>query len=439
MKKAMKIRLFMPALLTLSSVSHGQAVPAGVASVTPNASVSGPVVWAPDGVLHYALTGSEIVQEGSGQLTSSSIFSGDAAYSGKSTVRPFSMVFTAGAILPNQSDQSFQGFTTISASQGYITRHWNFNISDVFSFLPQSPTTGLSGIPGVGDIGVIPIEGPGADGGILTESGNRINNGLSGSVERQITKDTSLSGSGSWNVLHYLADDTGLNSTQYLGTVSANRRLDGRSSIGVNAVYTVFNYSGPEAGPLEPDIQSKGINLSYQRVLSRSFSMSGSAGPQWVSSSNSELVPSALNVSINASLAYTHRFTNASVSYSRGVNAGSGVLPGALSNSVTFSGGRSFGRDWTASLNGSYSRSSGLTALGVQDSLVPVSEVFNTVYGGLQVSRRIGTNFSSYLSYTVQDQSTNFSVGALNVLNGISQTFGIGITFTPRSTRLGQF
>ena len=48
----------------------------------------------------------------------------------------------------------------MSVSQGYIARNWVFNISDSFSFLPQSPTTGLSGIAGVGDLGSTPVQGP---------------------------------------------------------------------------------------------------------------------------------------------------------------------------------------------------------------------------------------------------------------------------------------
>jgi hypothetical protein len=43
------------------------------------------------------------------------------------------------------------------------------------------------------------------------------------------------------------------------------------------------------------------------------------------------------------------------------------------------------------------------------------------------------------LTYSAQNQTTNLPVGAPNALSGTSQTFGIGVTFSPRSTRLGQF
>ena len=380
-----------------------------------------------------------------GEVSHATDLTGDIAYTSQSTVRPFSLLFAGGVVLANQSGQGTSTFWNVAASQGYVTRHWVFNISDSFSFLPQSPTTGLSGIAGVGDLGAFPVQGrsAGPAGGILSVSGDRISNGLGGSVERQIAASTSISGSGSWGVLHFLGDnqDGGLDSTQVSGVVAVNQRLDARSSVSVNAVYSTYYYTGAGSGPDEPDFATKGINLSYQRVLSRSLSASVSVGSQWVSSSNSALIPSALNVAVNAGLSYGYHNTHASVSYTRGVNNGSGVLPGALSDGVAGSVGQTFGRNWVASLSAAYTHTSGLTQITNGTSLVPTKEVFDTVYGGVQVTRRISTHFSGYASYTVQNQTNNNlnPVIVPNALYGTAQTFGIGITFTPKSTNLGQF
>ena len=167
--------------------------------------------------------------------------------------------------------------------------------------------------------------------------------------------------------------------------------------------------------------------------------MSISAGPQWVSSSNSTLIPSSLNASAAASLSYSRGFTNVGVSYSHGVNAGSGVLPGALSDTISGSVGRTFGRKWVASLAGGYSHSSGLTELFNQGSIVATNAVYDSVYGGAQLTRGFGTHFSGFLSYTAQNQTSSSALAGQNAFNGTAQTFGIGISYTPRSTRLGQF
>jgi hypothetical protein len=449
MKEVMKIRVVVSALClisTMSSIAYGQAVPAGVSTVD-----TGPNPVAPDGVLHYALSASEIVQfgyYGNGEVTGSSVLSGDVAYTSKSVAHPSSLACAIGVLLPNQSGQGVTTYENVSASQGYVTRHWVFNVTDTFSFLPESPTTGLSGVAGVGDVGVIPVQGPaeGPAGGVLTVSGDRIGNTLGGSVERQITPQTSISGAGSWTALRFLDSQAGLDYTMTSGVVAVNHRIDQRNTVSVDAVYSVFDYSGSEAGATRPNFQSRGLNLSYERLVSRTLSVSGSIGPLWVSSSNSALIPSSLDVAGKGSLIYTRRFTHASVFFSRGVNGGSGVLPGALSDVVGFGAGRSYGRDWVVSLSGAYTHTSGLTDLaglnaaeGNPASVTPVHEIYETVYGGVQVRRRITTNLSGYLSYTAQNQSTNYSLGAQNALSGISQTIGIGISFSPRSTSLGQF
>ena len=443
----MKFRLAISALfLTTGSICYGQAVPTGGTPMSPmTTNTVGPNLPDLDGILHYALSGAEIVQlgyYGPGVATYSTNLSGDVSYTAKSIVYPTNLTLAAGVGFPNQGGQGTTGYTSVAISQGYITRKWVFNISDSFSFLPQSPTTGLSGVPGTGDLGAFPVQGPiaGPAGGIFSVAGNRIANALTGSVERELNRDTSVSGSGSWSKLHFLDNSNdSLDNTQIAGTVALNRRLDARSSVSLDAVYTTFSYGGTPSAASQPDIETRGINLAYQRVLTRTFSMSVSAGPQWVSSSNSLLIPDSLNVAASASLSYQRGFTTASVNYSRGVSGGSGVLPGALTDTVSGSVGHTYGRNWVASLNAAYAHSAGLTQLFNGTSLVPVHSVFDTVFGGAQLTRRINTHFSGYVSYEAQNQSQNHVVAGQNALNGTSQTFAIGVTYTPRSTRLGQF
>jgi hypothetical protein len=444
MKNAMKTRTAISALiLVLGPSAYGQAVPAGIAS-TPRDPFLPPI----DGTVHYSLTASELMQfgyYGPGGMTETTALSGNLAYQNKSTVRPFSLLLSGGLLMGNQTGQAgVSTYENVAISQGLVTRTWVFNVADSFSFLPESPTTGLSGVPGVGDLGVIPIQGPayGPGGGVLSNAGQQIANSLSGSAERQLDHATSFSGSGSYSVLHFLDnnDVSGLDLSQASGTVAVNRRLDARSSASVNAVYSSMSYSssGSEANSSYPDIETRGLNVSYQRTLSRALSVAGSVGPQWVSSSNSLLIPSALNVAATASLAYTHRYTHASLAYSRGVNSGSGVLPGALSDTISGGVGRAYGRNWVTSATASYVRTSGLTQLqpGISSA---TKSTYDTTYAGVQVTRRINNPLSAYASYTVQDQSYSSPVGAQNPFSGTSQIIGVGITFTPRSTRLGQF
>ena len=76
-------------------------------------------------------------------------------------------------------------FQNLAASPGGTTKNWNFVIDDAVSYLPESPTTGLSGIPGVGDIGVEPVQiGDQPAQSILTNYATRVGNGLNGGITR---------------------------------------------------------------------------------------------------------------------------------------------------------------------------------------------------------------------------------------------------------------
>ena len=448
MRDAMKAGMTVCALLLLSSaVTYGQAKSTGSSAATPTAITSSNVGFtlpSVDGTIHYALTASEIVQYGyfgSGRATASTALSGNASYSSTSVDLPFNLLYAGGVLISESSGVNTTTYQNLAVSQGLIAKRWVLGITDSLSYLPQSPTTGLSGIQGVGDIGGYPVQGPSAGpaGGVLSYYGSRVSNGLSGSVERLLTGKTSISGSGSWSVLHFLHGNDGYNSSQVSGQAGLNHRLDARDSMSVNGIYSIYNFGANLGGV---SFTTRGVNGVYSRVLSRSLTMNLSAGPQWISSSNSALIPSSLNVAANAGLSYVYKLTTASLGYSRGVNAGSGVQVGGLSDTVSGSLGHSYGREWQASASGAYSHTTGLvkgTLTPPPGAVYPLGGDFTTVYGAVQVSHRLSRSLSMYASAGVQHQSHDAGFIGNNAFTGTSQTFGIGITFAPRSTRLGQF
>jgi len=433
-------------VLALSAVSYGQATPTAVASNT------SPRWGLPslDGTLHYALSASQLVQfglYGSGNTTYGTALSGSVSYANLSESLPFSMLFSGGVIFGN-SGQGTTTYQNIAVSQGLVRGKWVLNVANTFSYLPQSPTTGLSGIQGVGDIGTQPIETPGQgpSGGILTYAGNRFSNTLSGSIERRLTGRTSLSGTGSWAVLRFL-DNNGIDTTQISGSVSANHTIDARDTISASAIYSTYSTNGDaaEVSYLNPlytaDFRTRGLNAGYTRLLSRALVFNASAGPQWVDSSSGTLIPSRVNLAANVGLSYSRKVIGASINYSRGVNGGGGIQPGGLSDSIAGSVGRSLNRTWLASAQVGYTRTSGLIAApsAGQTPEAVVNGVTKSFFGGAQLSRAFGRYWSGWLSYEAQHQSTNSSLVSQNAFIGLSQTFAVGVTFAPKATRLGQF
>jgi hypothetical protein len=204
--------------------------------------------------------------------------------------------------------------------------------------------------------------------------------------------------------------------------------------VSVNATYSTFSYTNNSSS-----FNTRGLNFGYNRQLSKELSFEASAGPQWVNSfiadptltgvSTPIASPARLNAAANASLSYTHKHMNASAGYSRGVNAGSGVQVGGLSDSISAQVQRNWGRSWAAALSAGYSRTTGLVVNGTTSSL----------YTGAQVSRGLGRNFSVYGSYTAIHQSIPASLLNQNAFSGLTQSVGVGVTFSPRTARLGQF
>ena len=184
----------------------------------------------------------------------------------------------------------------------------------------------------------------------------------------------------------------------------------------------------------------RGASVFYNRQLSRSLSFDGSIGPQLVSAFDlvagsgvtltTIFVPSSVNISANAGIVYTRRNTTATLRYSRGVNSGSGVQEGSIGDTGAAQLQHTYGRNWGASISGTYFRTTGLAAN---------SGVTTTFYGGAQVNRRIGLSLSIFASYTGIDQSISQSLLGLNAINGFSQTISAGITFSPRLVRMNQF
>ena len=443
----MKMLLSISTILVAFGVrGFGQAVPTAIANQTPTpAGTAGPQISWIDGTVHYALSATQLVQfgfYGAGNVTTTTAISGNVGYANLSQTHPFGLLF-AGGVLFGQSGQGVSTYQNIMATQGYIRGKWALQIADSMSFLPQSPTVGISGIAGVGNIGTVPIQGPSAGpaGGVLTYSGNRISNALSGNIERRFTGKTSISGSSSWSILHFLDQNAGLDTHSISASVALNHRINLRNSVSVAAVYTTYdtsglNYNVPGYTSDKVTYTTKGINLTYTRQLTRSLSMDASAGPQWISSSAAPIVPDRLNAYVNAGLGYNHQLTNFGLRYTHGVNAGSGAFAGAESDTATASASHNFNRDWAGSASLNFTRTTSLLALNSGGSS---NQAITTEYGTIQMMHAFTRTISGNASYSIQNQDLNNSQPSSNTFQGISHTISFGVSWTPRSTRLGDF
>lgn len=432
MKKTIQIVLFASlSFASLGSVASGQATPAAVGA----APYQGFQLPKAKGSLGYAVSASESLTTGYYQSQNRSNtaeftnISGDLAYLSSSAVHPFSLIYSGG-FLGNTSGQRSSFFQNLAASQVLLKGPWNFVVSDSLNYLPNTPTVGVSGIAGVGDLGVPPVQiGPVLGQGVLIENAKRFSNTTVASVERRITGKTFVQVSGSLSLQRFIGSgsEAGLNSTQKTASIGPTHRIDARNTVGANYSYSSYTYARSQYG-----FVSQGANLTYHRLWSRKLSTSLSLGPQRTSSSNGAISKPSTNLAANLAANYAGEGYSGSLTYFRGVNNGSGAIQGALSDSVSASAGRMFGRSWTGSVLTNYTRTTSLPLLQV----LPFST--HTVVGGVQVSRAISRSFSAYASYTALKQSFRGTGAALGVFSGLSQIVGVGLTYAPGSKHFGR-
>jgi len=120
------------------------------------------------------------------------------------------------------------------------------------------------------------------------------------------------------------------------------------------------------------------------------------------------------------------------LSYARGTSAGSGVVEGALTNSVMFNSTRRLNAYWRASGSVSYTNSQ-----SIPGSIYPAFNIDSEIASG-QLSRSLGRSFSIYGSYTLENQSLSGGVATALTFNGLQQVIGFGITYSPGSSRVGR-
>lgn len=434
-------RLFAAVLAAVSLLggAHAawtQAVPAAEASPISTGfslpTLGGSLQWAATayGSLDWGYYNQSGVAKGIG-------FSGDLAYLSESKFHPFSLVFAGGRTwgfsgLPNY------GFASLGMSQLVNVGRWNYTFSDYVSYLPQTSTGGGSGVVGVGDLGVPPVQvGPDAGQGVLTNYSPQISNNVAGSVQRAVTGKTTLDASGSYYILRYIngpgsSGGYGLENDTVTGSAGFSHRLDARNTYGANYAYSSYIFlKNLSNGVPEPNFVSQTVSMTYTRHLSRKLDLSLAAGPEWTSINLTQNT-STLNAYADASLSYTMELAHLGLGYVRSTNSGYGVTGGSLSDSITFNASRVYGRVWSAAANAAWTRTASLPTPNA------TQYDFKTLVAGFQISRALARNVSAYASYTIEDQTHASQLGTVNLFDGTNNIVGLGITYSPASRRLGR-
>jgi hypothetical protein len=422
-----RVLLAVVLVMTVVPSTLGQALPAAEAAPIS----TGFSLPRTAGTLNWGVTASEALTWGyygnQGPAAGTNL-TGDVGFISNSRLYPFSLVFSGGHSWANTGAPS-ASFMSLGMSQVVNIKRWNIVVTDSLSYLPGTPIAGLSGVPGVGDLGASPT-GVDTTQGVLTAYSDRISNSTSGSVQRQLTGRTSFSVSGSYAITRFLGSgNQGLGSNSENGGASMSHQINARMSLGGGYSYSTSSYPGNNAGAPSPGFASQSASLQFSRQLTRRLSMTLSGGPQWTSV-NIATGTRGLSAAANASLSYSGQFFHAGLTYSRGTNNGFGVVGGSLSQSEGVSIGRTLARVWNVTAAAGYTQSSSLPAAGA----AYVS--FQTTVASAQVSRALVRSLSTYASYTFEHQPSG-SAAAVDAFSGSEQVVGFGVTYSPGSIHVG--
>lgn len=343
---------------------------------------------------------------------------GSLDYSTGKLRTPFTLNYSGGYNWTISGPDYTSGlFQNLWMSQGFSSAKWNLRLYDSVSYRHQSPTLDFFGIPGIGQQsgGSIPTT-------ILTLRTRAVEDQGGASFDFDASKATKLSFGGSGYILRY-PDGNGLstNGIQANATLTQGH-VSGRNSILVNYKFSRFSYPDDNFSFL-----TNSVLFGFQKNWSRKLSFSAQGGPEVLSSSNAQAIPTETRVSVNADVQYKSKFDTASLTYMRGTSGGSGYLVGAEADTIDARFDRTFRSKLIVGVTGGYARTAGL-----QSSVIIKNES-----GSAHVSRQLGRFVTVNADYRVYNQSSAAKL-ATNTVSDVLQGFSFGINYSPRGARLTQ-
>ena len=310
--------------------------------------------------------------------------------------------------------------------QTYFTRRWSFTVRDSLAWsrgsssglaiLSQSdlPTYRTGAVSELIDFALPPLSPA-----IVPQSTALIGNSrqLSNTVATQaavnLTSRVTFTAAGAYGLLHYTT--SGLHNFDQIGGLAGlEYAFTGRDRLGVLYDATVLHSSSFS------NIKAHGIQVAYSRRVTGRLSWRASVGPQlWTRGTESKVL-----VSTRESLDWQGDRTRVSLSYFRGVTGGSGVLPGATTDSLSAALDRQLSRVWSAGGDVGYTR----------DRSLDRSSNYRMGSATGRVGRTIGPTLDFFIQYGVQQQS---SLNCATCAGGaLRQIAGFGLTWHPHPVQV---
>jgi hypothetical protein len=325
-------------------------------------------------------------------------------------------------------------------------------IRDAFSYLPEgsfgagsyggsgSLQSGLAGMGVAAGTGGL-TQGLGSAAGGIFGAGQlaslgqepRITNSAVVDLVQSVSPRTSFTMAGSYGIVHFTDDTTGLvNSNQAAGQAAYDRTINRTDQIAL--AYAVQELRFPQN--VGSSSLTQRVNFIYGHRVSGRMDFVIGAGPQ-VTQVQNPIYGSNTYISASGDLKLRYHFTRTSMQleYRHFNNNGSGYFLGASSNLATLSASRSLSRVWEGRTDLGFAYSKGLG----QGSNVTPATSNQHFFAGAAVHRHIGRYYRGFISYQYSRVSFNNTVcvGTDNCGRTSNRQVGaIGFEWYPRPIRL---
>jgi hypothetical protein len=312
-------------------------------------------------------------------------------------------------------------YQDVTLSQEILAGRWKLQLRDdlLYSWGPGFGSLFAGGPAQAGQSALSSVQPSLASTGtIQTNLAKQLSNSSVVEIDYERSRRTTLTVLGSYGLLHFL-DPGYINNQDIIGRLGYNYALSGKNIIALSYERNHITFIGANFR-LQTDL----AQIMFARKATGRLAFQVSAGPQLL---HLDYIGSAqrqqLSWSASSSLTYQWRRTGYSLSYFRGVTAGSGVLLGSTSQTATATVNHEFTRMLSASVNGGYAMNNGLV------STPGFASRFDNWFAGANLNRLIGRQVRLGLSYAFEQQTSG--AGTCPVLScSLPRPFSqYGVTF----------
>lgn len=341
--------------------------------------------------------------------------------------------YMVGRSFSNQANAFNSTTSDLNVSDLWTRGRWDGFIADQMLYSSQSAFLGgvapfeLAGLGTVAGIGTGPIVLrntflPGQ--GIFTNFGPRLSNATVAQINNHLSRRTFFTLVGNYNTLRFF--NSGLIDSSAAGFQAGL----GFQRTREDAIALIYRFDDLWFGGFSASVRDNTVELAYQRQVAQRWQFQIGAGPEisLIQAPNELTSGPASNRTrvswaADASLRYQLRRTEIAFGYDHYLTNGGGVFLGSIRDGVYGSVNRELSRLWRISFTGSYTHNKDLIPLPATLTggvLVPPNAAFNSVYGGVEVHRRVLQDSDLFFGYLARYQTSNYTV----CLNGTAACIG---------------